>query len=78
MVYVYKSVFLSMVFLGLWSRGVWSDVWAPVEPPSDVDGMVAGCRETVVSGAVYVVKLVTAPRGGGVCCGYCLNMWHFF
>jgi hypothetical protein len=37
------------------------DVWMPVGPPSDVGGgVVAGCREAVVSGAVYVVKLVTA------------------
>jgi hypothetical protein len=39
-------------------------VWMPVGPPSDVGGMVAGCREAVVSRAVYVVKLVTA-RGAG-------------
>jgi len=37
------------------------DVWMPVGPPSDVGGgVVAGCGEAVVSGAVYVVKLVTA------------------
>jgi hypothetical protein len=37
------------------------DVWMPVGPPSDVGGgVVAGCREAVVPGAVYVVKLVTA------------------
>jgi len=36
------------------------DVWMPVGPPSDFGGVVAGCREAVVSGAVYVVKLVTA------------------
>jgi len=37
------------------------DVWMPVGPPSHVgSGVVAGCREAVVSGAVYVVKLVTA------------------
>lgn len=36
------------------------DLWMPVGPPSDVGGMVAGCGEAVVSGAVYVVKLVTA------------------
>jgi hypothetical protein len=42
------------------------DVWMPVGPPSDIGGVVAGCGEAVVSGAVYVVKLVTAA--GGVCC----------
>jgi hypothetical protein len=32
------------------------DVWMPVGPPSDVGGgVVAGCKEAVVSGAVYVV-----------------------
>ncbi len=36
------------------------DVWMPVRLPSDVGGVVAGCGEAVVSGAVYVVKLVTA------------------
>jgi len=42
------------------------DVWMPVGPPSDVGGgVVAGCREAVVPGAVYVVKLVTA-RGAEV------------
>jgi hypothetical protein len=41
------------------------DVWMPVGPPSDVGGVVAGCREAVVSGAVYVVRLVTA-RGAEV------------
>ena len=36
------------------------DVWT-VGLPSDVGGgAVAGCREAVVSGAVYVVRLVTA------------------
>jgi hypothetical protein len=41
-------------------------VWMPVGPPSDVGGgVVAGCGEAVVSGAVYVVKLVTA-RGAEV------------
>jgi hypothetical protein len=40
------------------------DVWMPVGPPSGVGGgVVAGCGEAVVSGAVYVVRLVTA-RGG--------------
>jgi hypothetical protein len=35
------------------------DVWMPVGPPSDVGGgVVVGCGEAVVSGAVYVVKLV--------------------
>jgi hypothetical protein len=37
------------------------DVWMPVGSPSHVGGgVVAGCREAVVPGAVYVVKLVTA------------------
>ncbi len=36
----------------------------PVGPPSDVGGVVAGCREAVESGAVYVVKLMTT-RGAG-------------
>ena len=37
------------------------DVWMPVGPPSEFGGgVVAGCREAVVSRAVYVVKLVTA------------------
>jgi len=37
------------------------DVWMPVGPPSVIGGgVVAGCREAVVPGAVYVVKLVTA------------------
>ena len=37
------------------------DIWMPAGPLSDVGGgAVAGCREAVVSGAVYVVKLVTA------------------
>ena len=53
-----------MVFFGLWGRGVWSDVWMPVGLPSDVGGMVAGCREAVVSGVVYVVKLATAHGAG--------------
>ncbi len=35
-------------------------VWMPVGLPSDVGGVLAGCREAVVSGAVYVVKLVSA------------------
>ncbi len=55
---------LLMVFFGLWGRGVWSDVWMLVGPPSDVGGVVAGCREAVESGAVYVVKLMTT-RGTG-------------
>ncbi len=42
------------------------DVWMPVGSPSVIDGgVVAGCREAVVSGAVYVVELVTA-RGAEV------------
>ena len=53
-----------MVFFGLWGRGVWSDVWLLVGLPFDVGGVVAGCRGAVVSGAVYVVKLVSA-RGAG-------------
>jgi hypothetical protein len=36
------------------------DVWMPVGPPSDVGGVVAVCGDAVVSGAVYVVRLVTA------------------
>ncbi len=38
------------------------DVWMPAGLPSDVGGVVAGCREAVESGAVYVVKLMTARR----------------
>jgi len=42
------------------------DIWMPVGPPSGIGGgVVAGCREAVVPGAVYVVKLVTA-RGAEV------------
>jgi hypothetical protein len=42
------------------------DVWMPVGPPSVIgSGVVAGCREAVVPGVVYVVKLVTA-RGAEV------------
>ncbi len=34
------------------------DVWMPVGPPSVVGGgVVAGCRDAVVPGGVYVVKL---------------------
>jgi hypothetical protein len=53
---------LPLVFFGLWGRGRLEYlVWVPVGPPSGVGGgVVAGCREAVVSGAVYVVKLVTA------------------
>jgi len=37
------------------------DLWMPVGPPSNIGGgVVAGCREAVVPGAEYVVKLVTA------------------
>jgi len=37
------------------------DVWMPVGPPSNIGGgVVAGCGDAVVPGAVYVVKLVTA------------------
>jgi len=37
------------------------DLWIRVGPPSDLgNGVVGGCREAVVPGAEYVVKLVTA------------------
>ena len=61
-VYVYKSGDVVCFADGLpWVVGPgrleYLDVWMP----SDVGGgVVAGCREAVVSGAVYVVKLVTA------------------
>ena len=61
-VYVYKSGDVVCFADGLpWVMGPgrleYLDVWMP----SDVGGgVVAGCREAVVSGAVYVVKLVTA------------------
>ena len=69
-VYVYKSGDVVCFADGLpWVVGPgrleYLDVWMPVGPPSDVDGVVAGCREAVVSGAVYVVRLVTA-RGAEV------------
>jgi len=64
-VYVYKSGDVVCFADGLpWVVGPgrleYLDVWMPVGPPSDVGGVVAGCMEAVVSGAVYVVKLVTA------------------
>jgi len=65
-VYVYKSSDVVCFADGLpWVVGPgrleYLDVWMPVGPPSHVGGgVVAGCREAVVSGAVYVVKLVTA------------------
>jgi len=65
-VYVYKSSDVVCFADGLpWVVGPgrleYLDVWMPVGPPSDVGGgVVAGCREAVVSGEVYVVKLVTA------------------
>jgi len=65
-VYVYKSGDVVCFADGLpWVVGPgrleYLDVWMPVGPPSDVGGgVVAGCREAVVPGAVYVVKLVTA------------------
>jgi len=65
-VYVYKSSDVVCFADGLpWVVGPgrleYLDVWMPVGPPSDVGGgVVAGCKEAVVSGAVYVVKLVTA------------------
>jgi hypothetical protein len=36
------------------------DVWTVGLPSGVGGGVVAGCREAVVSGAVYVVELVTA------------------
>ncbi len=64
-VYVYESgVCFADSFPWVVGRGVWSGVWMLVGLPSDVGGVVAGCREAVESGAVYVVKLVTA-RGAG-------------
>jgi hypothetical protein len=65
-VYVYKSGDVICFADGLpWVVGPgrleYLDVWMPVGPPSDVGGgVVAGCREAVVPGAVYVVELVTA------------------
>jgi len=65
-VYVYKSGDVVCFADGLpWVVGPgrleYLDVWMPVGPPSDVGGgVVAGCREAVVSGAVYVVELATA------------------
>ncbi len=57
--YVYKSGVCFADGL-LWVVGLGRlehlDVWMP----SDVGGVVAGCREAVVSGAVHVVKLMTA------------------
>jgi len=62
-VYVYKSGDVVCFADGFpWAVGPgrleYLDVWMPVGPPSH--GVVAGCREAVVPGAVYVVKLVTA------------------
>jgi len=64
-VYVYKSGDVVCFADGLpWVVGPgrleYLDVWMPVGPPSHVGGVVGGCREAVVPGAVYVVKLVTA------------------
>jgi hypothetical protein len=58
-VYVYKSgVCFADGFPWVVEPGrlEYLDVWTPVGPPSDVGGgVVAGCKEAVVSGAVYVV-----------------------
>jgi hypothetical protein len=64
-VYVYKSGNVVCFADGLpWpvepGRLEYLDVWMPVGSTSHVGGVVAWCREAVVPGAVYVVKLVTA------------------